>query len=232
MLAKQEGVELAGEADGGLAAVTAIERERPDLLLLDIEMPELDGLALVARYAQLPPVVFVTGHDEHAIRAFELNAIDYLVKPVRSERLAEALGRAKLRIQSAAESFRALPAMALSTAPRVVTHARGTIRLFDALAITRFSASSKYTIFIAEGEEHLTEEPLSALAERLQSFGFVRVHRAELVNGSAIRAIGPRGAHHEIQLNDGQVVRVSRRLLTALKKQLRFSVAEPRGRGG
>jgi DNA-binding LytR/AlgR family response regulator len=71
-----EGVEVAGEAENGLAAIAALERARPDLLLLDIEMPELDGIELVARHGYLPPVVFVTGHDQHAVRAFDLHAVD------------------------------------------------------------------------------------------------------------------------------------------------------------
>lgn len=221
MLEQQEGIELAGEAGNGLDALAAIERERPDLLLLDIEMPGVDGLALVARYAPLPPVVFVTGHDEHAIRAFELNAVDYLLKPVRRERLAEALQRSRARMRLAADSFQALPACAaVSTTPRVVTYSRGAVRLFDVRVITRFGASHKYTVFSAEGEEHLTEEPLSALAERLRPHGFVRVHRAELVNRSAIRALESNQGRHEIHLDDGQVVRVSRRELAALRATL------------
>jgi DNA-binding LytR/AlgR family response regulator len=221
MLEQQDGIEVASEADSALAALAAIEHERPDLLLLDIEMPGLDGLALVARYAHLPPVVFVTGHDEHAIRAFELDAVDYLLKPVRQERLSEAIDRTRRRTRSAVESFRALPEGAASLmTPRVMTLSRGTVRLFDAGAITRFGASHKYTVFIVEGEEHLTEEPLSALADRLRPHGFLRVHRAELVNRSAIRALHSSEGRHEIHLDDGQVVRVSRRQLAGLKKHL------------
>jgi len=226
MLGMHDGVEVVGEAENGLAAIAALERARPDLLLLDIEMPELDGLELVARHGWLPPVVFVTGHDEHAVRAFDLYAVDYLLKPVRSERLAEALLRARTRVRPAAESFRALAAgggaEATAAAPRIVTRLRGTIRLFDACIVTRFSAANKYTVFMVDGEEHLTEEPLAALAERLRPYGFIRVHRAELVNRAAIRAIDAKQGVCQLQLSDGQTVNVSRRLVAALKSELQL----------
>src|SRR5262249_41072309 len=151
ILEEAEGIEAVEEAADGQEALAAVDRMKPDLLLLDIHMPGLDGLELAAAYAHLPPVVFVTAHDEHAVRAFEVNAIDYLLKPVRPERLARSLERARGR--SAAESFRALPRSSEPDPPRVVTHERGTIRFFDARAINRFWASEKYTLFVSEGEE-------------------------------------------------------------------------------
>jgi DNA-binding LytR/AlgR family response regulator len=214
-----EGEQVA-EADCGQSALSEIERLPPDLLLLDIQMPGLDGLALAARYAHLPPVVFVTAHDEYAVRAFEANAIDYLLKPVRAERLAEALRRARTRAGSAAEGFAALPVMSESDVPRVVTHERGTIRFFDARTISRFWASEKYTLFLADHKEHITEEPLSTLAERLAPWGFLRVHRAELIRIAAVRALSSGDGIHEVKMEDGQIARVSRRLVGLVKKEL------------
>jgi DNA-binding LytR/AlgR family response regulator len=220
MLAKLPGVELAGEAQDSLTALAEIERARPDVVLLDISMPGLDGLALVARYAGLPPVVFVTAHDQYAVRAFEVNAVDYLLKPVRPERLAAALRRVVERTAATGDGFRALAIDARSEEPRVVTRERGKVRLFDAAAITRFWAVDKYTAFVVDGEEHLTEEPLSLLEERLAPHGFIRVHRAELVAQTAIRTLTTRLGSHEAQLYDGQVARVSRRFVAALKTRL------------
>lgn len=214
-----DGVEVIGEAATSLEALAAVERARPDLLLLDIHMPGLDGLSLAARYAHLPPVIFVTAHDEHALRAFEVHAVDYLLKPVRPARLAAAIDRARALVRPAADAFRALASPA-SASPRVVTHDRGAVRLFDARAITRFRAESKYTAFLAEGGEHLTEEPLSALEARLAAHGFVRVHRAELVRVSAIRELRVDDGVHLIALDDGQTAAVSRRLAATLKQDL------------
>ena len=220
MLEDLQGIELVEEAADGQEALAAVDRMKPDLLLLDIQMPGLDGLALAAACANLPPVVFVTAHDEHAVRAFEVNAVDYLLKPVRPERLARALERVRARGATAAESFRAVPHLGNREAPRIATHGRATIRLFDASAIDRFWASDKYTVFRCEGEEHLTEEPLSVLAERLAPWGFLRVHRSELIRLAAVRALSSDDGVHEVKLADGQVSRVSRRLIGALRKKL------------
>jgi DNA-binding LytR/AlgR family response regulator len=104
--------------------------------------------------------------------------------------------------------------------PRVVTHERGTIHVFDAQTITRFWASEKYTLFFLDNKEHLTEEPLSALAERLAPWGFLRVHRAELIRVAAVQALSSADGIHEARLQDGQVARVSRRLMSVLKREL------------
>jgi len=101
-----------------------------------------------------------------------------------------------------------------------VTRSRGTIRLFDARAVTRFAAANKYTVFTLDGEEHLCEEALSTLAARLRPYGFIRVHRAELVNRTAITAIEARGGVYQLRLRDSQTVRASRRLVAGLKKEL------------
>jgi DNA-binding LytR/AlgR family response regulator len=219
MLSALEGVEVVGDAEDGMCALDAIARTRPDLLLLDIHMPGLDGLALAARYAELPPVVFVTAYDEHAVEAFELGAIDYLLKPVRPARLAQAIDRAGVR-GSARASFQALAPAAPGDVPRVVTSDRGALRLFDARTITRFHAVDKYTAFVAGDREHLTEEPLAALEDRLRPHGFVRVHRGELIALAAIESLAAGDGGHEARLRDGQVARVSRRLVALVKKQL------------
>lgn len=222
-------VEVVGEAGGGLEALACVSRTQPDLLLLDIRMPVLDGLELVSRYGHLPPVVFVTAYDEHAVRAFECNAVDYLLKPVRPERLAEAIRRARARRTPALESFQALSSVKPGAqdrpdaVPRVITHEGGVLRLFDARAVTRFRASDKYTVFLADGREHLTEEPLNSLEERLLAHGFLRVHRAELVRTASIRALRADSGVHEVHLDDGQVARVSRRSVALLKRELGVS---------
>jgi DNA-binding LytR/AlgR family response regulator len=215
MLDEVGGVTVVGEAGCGRDALAAVERERPDLLLLDIDMPGIDGLALAARRG-LPPVVFVTAHEEHAVRAFELEAIDYLLKPVGLDRLRAALRRAATRV----EPPRAPAPAPAGEVPRVISHQRGQIRLFDARAIVRFRAVDKYTAFVVDGVEHLTEEPLAALEDRLGRHGFVRVHRGELVDLAAVEAIWLDDDGHRIRLRDGQVARASRRLVAGLRQRL------------
>ncbi len=212
LLGEIGGVTVVGEAGCGREALDAVERERPDLLLLDIDMPGIDGLALAAHHP-LPPVVFVTAHEEHAVRAFDLEAIDYLLKPVALDRLRTALRRAATRV----EPRRPPPAVDV---PRVISHERGQVRLFDARAIARFRAVDKYTAFVVDGVEHLTEEPLSALEERLGPHGFVRVHRGELIDLGAVEALWLDDDGHRIRLRDGQVARASRRLVAGLRQRL------------
>ncbi len=222
LLEDLEDVEVLAQASNGAEAIEVIDRCAPDLLLLDIRMPQLDGLALVAKASehaarQFPAVIFVTAYDEHALEAFDVGAIDYLLKPVRKDRLRKALERAAQHRRAASASFEALN---LQQPPRIVVHERGATRLFDATEIARFWASEKYTLFRAEGDEHMTAEPLNALEQRLESFGYQRVHRAELIRLSAIRALKSEHGVHEAELTDGQLARVSRRLLPQLKKKL------------
>lgn len=208
LLGEISGIEVAGEAANGLEAAKQLAALQPDLLLLDIEMPGLDGLALASRQRGSVPVVFVTAHETHAVRAFELQAVDYLLKPVRRPRLVEALERARTKL--AAKTPAEAP-------PRVTVHAHGVARFFDVARIERFSASHKYTAFSVDGEEHLTDEPLAALEARLGAHGFVRVHRGELVRTSAVVSLGQR----QLVLASGAEVPVSKRLSAAVRAKLK-----------
>jgi two-component system, LytTR family, response regulator len=215
------GAELVAEAENGLDVLEAVGRTRPDVILLDIEMPEMDGLELAARYASLPPIIFVTAHDAHALRGFEVGAVDYLLKPVALDRLATALHRASVRAERASQAFpRVQKPGPEPRTPRVVTHERGSIRFFDATTIDRFRASEKYTLFTVEGVEHLTNESLGALEQRLREFGFVRAHRSELIRVAAVRSLTQDADGYRAELASGAVVEVSRRLIASVKEAL------------
>jgi DNA-binding LytR/AlgR family response regulator len=213
MLREVPDVIVSGEAACGASALEAISRLNPDVLLLDIEMPELDGLALAAR--SVPPIIFVTAHERHALPAFEVDAVDYLLKPVRQERLVQALQKAARRLGAAALTTESCPAAA-----RITTFDRGTTRIFDARTLTRLWSSEKYTVFLDGGTERLTAETLSTLEKRLAPFGFLRVHRAELIRVSAVRSLRTRDGIVEVELDDGQTARVSRRSVAGLRAQL------------
>ena len=210
---------IAGEASDGDEALALCATLEPDVLLLDIHMPKLDGLTLVAQHRALPPVVFVTAFDAHAVRAFELHAVDYLLKPVRPERLAEALDRVRLRVAQSDAAPRVLQSL-VPTSTRIASASRGVTKLFDGLTVTRFWSSEKYTLFRADGEEQMTEEPLGAIEARLGSHGFLRVHRAELVRLDAVRAIRTEDDGVVLELEDGQRARVSRRSSAAVRAAL------------
>lgn len=216
----EAGAVVVAEAEDGPSALAMAQVHRPDVLFLDVRMPGMDGVTLAQRHGhELPRVVFCTAFDEFAVQAFEVNAVDYLLKPVRPERLAQALERVR------GPASRALAPVLDQLAPasqstRVVSAGRGEVRFFEASAITRFWASEKYTLFLADGQEHLTEEPLSELETRLAPLGFVRVHRGDLVRRSAVKALRAQDGVYEVALDDGQVVRVSRRLVDAVKRAL------------
>ena len=215
------GVEVVGEAEDGEQALTQARALSPDVIFLDVRMPGVDGLTLAQRHTDLPPVVFCTAYDEFAVKAFEVNAVDYLLKPVRAERLAAAVEKVRAKQgASQARVAKALEAVAPAQATRVVSSTRGTVRFFDARQLTRFWSSDKYTVFVAEGEEHLIEESLSTLEERLAPHGFLRVHRAELIRLDAVKSLSTADGMHEVKLADGQVAKVSRRSVGAVKEAL------------
>lgn len=218
LLGEIPGVEVAGEAADGEAALAEIRALAPDVVLLDIRMPGLDGLAVAAEPG-LPPVIFVTAHDEHAVAAFEAAAVDYLLKPVSPERLRRALDRARERGEAgrAAEVLRAL-----AQPSRLTARCGGRTVLLDPARLTRLHAEEKYVVALEGGAEHLLDASLSELATELAPLGFVRIHRSELVRVSAIRRLdAPAGGDGgEVVLEDGQTARVSRRELPALRRRL------------
>ncbi len=226
---------VVGEAGDGDEALAQIGKLAPTLLFLDIHMPGLDGLALAQRYHGLPPIVFTTAFDQHAVAAFAVHAVDYLLKPISAERLAQALRRAAQRLATdpaavvdaavaQAPTQAVLSALTArsepGTAPRIIVHDRGRLQLFPASAIARFWAMDKYTAFLAAGREQLTAESLSELELRLRGAGFVRVHRGELVNVARVRALRTDDGLCGLELDDGQCARVSRRLLPQVRAAL------------
>ena len=214
--------EVAGEAANGVEALEMARERRPDVVLLDIEMPEVDGFD-VARHLPdpRPLLVFQTAYDEYALRAFEHAAIDYLVKPVTLDGLRRALGRARERLSSPAlpgldgEVLRGLRSTVRGNAPRrprlLVREGKGH-RLAPFDEITRFEAEEGVVFaHLAGGEKRLTDYTLAELEERAGE-AFVRASRAELVNAEAVERIVRNGdGSATLGMRDGATVHVSRR---------------------
>ena len=221
--------EIIGECGDGEAAATAIRALSPDVVLLDIRMPGLDGLSLASHLARLQPsrplVIFTTAHADHALEAFDAAALDYLLKPIELPRLARALDRARARLADAPPAPKepaAGSSLAALLAPplRLTARSGDTFRLFDPAAITRLWSQDKYTAFLHDGVEQLLDESLSSLEQRLASHHFVRVHRSELVSLRRIRALHLDGDLATVELDDGQRAPVSRRYLPQLRRHL------------
>jgi two-component system response regulator AlgR len=182
-IAEQVPTSVVGEARNGVEAVEQMPPSGAEVVLLDIQMPGMSGLEVARHLARLEPpprIVFVTAHDRHAVEAFELNALDYLLKPVRAERLAAALRKAAVPQQEQLEKAAEGPREYLSVAER------NRIVLVPVRDILFLRAEQKYVTVRTQAREHLVEEPLIAL-EREFAASFVRIHRNCLVARAAIR---------------------------------------------
>ncbi len=216
--------EVAGEAASGLEALDVAERERPDVVLLDIRMPGMDGLE-AARHLSLldpaPAVVFTTAYDAHALAAFEANAIDYLLKPIRPERLRSALEKAgalsAARAAAAGQARPAAQARAHFSAP-----VKGSLRLVPLAEVRYLHAGQGYVSVFHPGGELLVEDSLRALEEELGE-DFLRVHRNTLVAVAHVTALerGPLGGASIVLRDIAQKLPVSRRLLGQVRRRLR-----------
>jgi two-component system LytT family response regulator len=222
LLERMPDVQVLGEATDGAQAVAQAKRLRPDVVLLDIHIPGLNGLE-VARSLEDVPFVFTTAHGRYAVEAFELEACDYLLKPIGHAQLATALARARRR-RVLHELLRKDDVAAAALTPEagtLIVRERGVMRIIDARRVTRFRAQDKYTSFRLDGEEFFVRDALDSLEQRLVPLGFLRVHRAELVRRTAILGMTSEpGGGVALQLADGQVVAVSRRYQAATRRWL------------
>ena len=219
------------EAANGRAAVEIIGRGALDLVLLDVQMPELDGLQVIETVgaAAMPLTVFVTAYDQHAIRAFEANALDYLLKPFSDERWEAALARAKARHdeRNLREFGRSVLHMLATRSEsgrymdRLVVKGSGTTRFIRVADIDWIEGAGVYVNLHVAGKELLYRAALNDLAARLDPIRFIRVHRSAIVNIDSILQLEPLShGKFEIVLKDGHRSRVSRSYRTQLEKRL------------
>jgi two-component system, LytTR family, response regulator AlgR len=210
---------VVGEARNGVEAIELLPPSGAQVLLLDIQMPGMGGLEVarhLARLAAPPRIIFITAHDRHAVEAFELNALDYLLKPVRAERLAAALKKATVPDNARLENAAQAPREYLSLAER------NRIVLLPVRDILYLRAEEKYVTVRTRSREHLVEEPLIALEKEFAA-RFIRIHRNCLVARAAIRgferAPGEEGEAHWLVVLDGLEERlpVSRRQWPAVR---------------
>jgi two-component system, LytTR family, response regulator len=212
----EAGLEIVAECADGVEALEAAARLSPDLVFLDVRMPGLDGLAVAERLAGGPAVVFVTAFDEHAVRAFDLYAVDYVVKPFEAERVREAVRRARRRLERgepAAGIAAALEALAARDryARRLVVGARGALRVVPVEEVDWLEAADNYVQVHAGGAEHLLREPLRSLEARLDPAAFVRVHRSIIVRIDRVAELRPQPTgDYVVALRDGRELPMSR----------------------
>jgi two-component system LytT family response regulator len=247
LLERDPEIEVVGECADGAEAVRAALEHEPDLLLLDVQMPEMDGFQVLRALPeeQLPVVIFITAYDHYALKAFEVHALDYLLKPFDDERFERALARAKaqLRRDQIGELSRNLaallgaydamqarvggavtragPAATSSYLSRLVVKSGGRIVFLDAADVDWIEAADYYVRLHTGGKTHLLRESMAALEAKLDPARFARIHRSAIVNLDRVRELQPwfRGQHAVI-LKDGTRLTLSRSLRSRLEELL------------
>jgi two-component system, LytTR family, response regulator len=230
LLAAEPAVEIGGEAGSGTEAVKMIRAKRPDLVFLDIQMPGTDGFGVVREIAgdDPPLIIFVTAHDEHAIKAFEVEAVDYVLKPVLQPRLREAVRRAVERIRgglrdTSSDLARLLERLSQPAAPqpgggRFPIRREGSVTFVRMDDIDWLEADGDYVRIHAGKATHVVRETITEALSKLPSGRFVRVHRSIVVNTERIREVQPwfKGDYVLI-LNDGTKLRSGRTYRSAVQ---------------
>jgi two-component system LytT family response regulator len=214
MLKVHPEVEVVAECANGFEAVKAVSERKPDLLFLDIQMPKLDGFEVLELIEGDMAVIFVTAHDEHALRAFEVHAVDYLLKPFSLDRFEAALERAKERTGTAAPAARELSAAAREPgefASRVVVKDGTRVQIIPVAKLDYVEAQDDYAALASQGKKYLKQQTIASLEAMLDPKNFLRIHRSYLVNLERVARIEPYGKDtHVAVLQDGTKLPVSR----------------------
>ncbi|HEY2953669.1 MAG TPA: LytTR family DNA-binding domain-containing protein [Candidatus Eisenbacteria bacterium] len=228
-LSAEPGVAIAGECSNGFEAVKSIGELAPDLVLLDVQMPKLDGFEVLELLEQPPAVVFVTAYDEYALRAFEVHAVDYVLKPVARERLAEALAHARGRLVGNAGAAPAPSAATLAAearppgqfVERILVKDGARVHVIPVARLDWIEAQDDYSAIQSEGRSYLKPRPLVELSAGLDPARFVRIHRSYVLNVERLARIEPYAKDSRIAiLHDGKELPVSRAGYARLKELL------------
>jgi two-component system LytT family response regulator len=221
LLSEEPGVALAGEARDGREAIAKLEETKPDLLFLDVQMPELDGFDVLRGLdpETLPVVIFVTAYDAHALKAFEVHALDYLLKPFERDRFRVAMERARERCAPRGGEAAAKRLVDLLEArgararglDRVAVKTEGVIKLVRLSDVDFIEAAGRYVTLHVGKEQHLVRETMNELEAKLDPVVFARVHRSAIVNLDRVRELRTE-SHGEVTivLSDGRTLRWSR----------------------
>lgn len=225
LVATVDWLDLAGEASDGRTAVSVIDEARPDLLFLDVRLPELSGLEVLKQIRHDPAVVFTTAYDNYAVTAFELGAVDYLMKPFGPERFRKSMERVRRRLheQDGASSIRERVTELLDEplpVKRLFVRDAGSIVPVRTASVVRFEAADDYVVMHLPGQTHVLSTHLGDLEERLDPSRFLRVHRSHLVNLDHVAEMTPCDRRLLIRLSDGSEVLASRARSTELRRRL------------
>jgi two-component system LytT family response regulator len=224
LLSAHPEVEISGECANGFDAVKAVAEQKPDLIFLDVQMPKLTGFDVLELIGTDIPVIFVTAYDQHAMRAFDVHAVDYLLKPVGRERFEAALARAKDRVAEKKPLPAELAAAARSPQQfieRVVIRDGTRVTLIPVTKLDYAEAQDDYVALASQGTKHLKQQTIASLEAALDPERFVRIHRSYIVNFERVTRIEPYGKDSRLAiLTDGTRLPVSRAGYARLKSLL------------
>ncbi len=214
-LGNEPGAEIVGECATGKEAVRVIQEQAPDVIFLDVNMPELDGFGVVAELEQdrTPAVVFVTAHDQFALQAFEINAVDYLLKPFDRGRFRTALGRARQRVQQSHRASAAPDTVTRQPAPLdcIPIRSGNRIKVLRSSEIDWIGSADNYAEIHVGSSTHLLRMTLTHLAERLSERQFARISRSAMVNLDRVQEMRPKShGDYLLILRDGTTIHGSR----------------------
>jgi two-component system LytT family response regulator len=239
LLESETDFEIVGEAANGREAISAIQKLAPDLVFLDIQMPLLDGFSFIEKLGAglLPEIVFITAYDEHAIRAFEINALDYLLKPINPERFQKTLNRVREQIKNgrtkdidhrlsallqSLESAKLNPEQTVYL-DRIAVKDAGRITLVDVNEIDWISSEGNYVQLHAKGKTHLLRETMDGIERKLNPQKFLRLRRSTIVRVEEIKELTPLfNGEFELVLKNGTKLSSSRRYRKNLETILKF----------
>ena len=214
LLAEHAEIEVVAECANGFEAVKAVTELKPDLLFLDIQMPKLDGFEVLELIGTDMAIIFATAYDQHALRAFEVHAVDYLLKPFGAERFEQSLARAKQRLGGKLPPVSELKAATRSAgeyAERIVVRDGTRVHIIPIAKLDYIEAQDDYIALASEGKKHLKQQTISSVESSLDPKLFLRVHRSYVVNLERVTKIEPFGKDtHVAILRDGSRLPVSR----------------------
>ncbi len=225
-LSKIDGIEICSECADGFSGLKAISEIKPDLVFLDIQMPKLNGFEMLEVLTEKPEIIFTTAYDQYAIRAFELNAVDYLLKPFSEDRLRGAVTKALARLEGVYEErkeagkiIEKLP----SVLTRVVVRKGNEIKIIPVEQIRYIEAQDDYVMLYYSGEKALKQQTMRFYEENLPGDLFVRIHRSYIVKVGEIKKLEPYSKDNYIAvLNTGEKLPVSRSGYKRLREELKF----------
>jgi len=227
-------IELIGECQDGFSGVKAINELKPDLIFLDIQMPKLTGFEMIELLEEVPEIIFTTAYDQFAIKAFELSAVDYLMKPFSRERFNEAVSKVLVRIQNREtpknktrikneniENFTKIRKDSIEQIERLFVKTGTKIDVVSVVDIIKIEAQDDYVEIHTATKKYLKNDTMNYLEKVLPSKTFSRVHRSHIINLNHINKIEKYGKEsYIVKLNDGSIVNVSKSRIKELKSQL------------